>query len=169
LPAVALCAMARFSTFEVDDLAEALAKADKLKSSWSDGTSHIILSGHELLEKLASIVPPPRSNTTRYHGILAPAAKQRAKVVPAETNGNEPSEERKKSGSTKYRLAWAALLSRVFQIDVSVCPACGQKMKIIDFITDPASIHRYLKGENLPTEPPPIAPARSPPQLEFEY
>ena len=29
----------------------------KLKSSWSDGTSHIILSGHELLEKLASIVP----------------------------------------------------------------------------------------------------------------
>jgi hypothetical protein len=138
----------------------------KMKSSWSDGTSHIILSGHELLEKLASIVPPPRSNTTRYHGILAPAAKQRAKVVPAETNGNEPSEERKKSGSTKYRLAWAALLSRVFQIDVSVCPACGQKMKIIAFITDPASIHRYLKGENLPTEPPPIAPARSPPQLD---
>ena len=80
----------------------------KMKSSWSDGTSHIILSGHELLEKLASIVPPPRANTTRYHGILAPAAKQRAKVVPAENNGNEPSEERKKSGSTKYRLTWAA-------------------------------------------------------------
>jgi hypothetical protein len=122
-----------------------------------------------LLEKLASIVPPPRSNTTRYHGILAPAAKQRAKVVPAENNGNEPSEERKKSGSTKYRLAWAALLARTFQIDVSVCPECGGKMRIIAFITDPMSVQRYLRGEGLPTEAPPIAPARAPPQLEFEY
>jgi hypothetical protein len=141
----------------------------KMKSSWSDGTSHIILSAHELLEKLAAIVVPPRANTTRYHGILAPAAKQRAKVVPAESNGNTPSEERKKSGSTKYRLAFAALLSRTFQIDVSVCPACGHKMRIIAFITDPASIQRYLKGEGLPTKAPPIAPARSPPQLDFEY
>ena len=99
----------------------------KLKSSWSDGTSHIILSGHELLEKLASIVVPPRANTTRYHGLLAPHSKLRAKVVPAENIGNTPSEERKKTGSTKYRLTWAALLARVFQIDVSVCPYCRKE------------------------------------------
>jgi hypothetical protein len=96
-------------------------------SGVSDGTTYIILSGHELLEKLAAIVPPPRSHTTRYHGILAPNSKLRAKVVPAES-GNTPSEERKKTGSTKYRLAWAALLSRVFQIDVSVCSECGGRM-----------------------------------------
>jgi hypothetical protein len=141
----------------------------KLKSPWSDGTSYLILSGHELLEKLASIVPPPRANTTRYHGILAPAAKQRAKVVPAESNGNTPSEERKKSGSTKYRLAWAALLARTFQTDVSVCPVCQGKMKIIAFITDPASVRRYLEGQGLDAEAPAIAPARPPPQMKFEY
>jgi hypothetical protein len=140
----------------------------KLKSSWSDGTSYIILSGHELLEKLAAIVPPPRSHTTRYHGLLAPNSKLRAKVVPAESNGNTPSEERKKSGSTKYRLTFAALLARVFQIDVSVCHECGGRMKIIAFITDPASVQRYLRGEGLPTQAPPIAPARSPPQMEFD-
>jgi hypothetical protein len=55
----------------------------------------------------------------------------------------------------------------VFQIDVSVCPACGHKMHIIAFVTDPASIHRYLEGEGLPTQAPPIAPARSPPQMEY--
>ena len=99
----------------------------KMKSPWSDGTSYIILSGHELLEKLAAIVPPPRAHTTRYHGLLAPNSKLRAQVVPAESTGNTPSGERKKSGSTKYRLTWAALLARVFQIDVSVCPACGHK------------------------------------------
>ena len=60
--------------------------------------AYAILSGHELLEKLAAIVPPPRSDTTRYHGILAHNAKQRAKVVPAESTWNTPSEERKKSG-----------------------------------------------------------------------
>ena len=141
----------------------------KLKSSWSDGTSYIILSGHELLEKLASIVPPPRANTTRYHGILAPHAAQRAKVVPAKSNGNEPSEERKKSGSTKYRLTFAALLARVFKFQVDVCPECGGRMRIIAFITDPASVQRYLRGEGLPTEAPAIAAARPPPQMEFEY
>jgi hypothetical protein len=142
----------------------------KMKCSWDDGTSHIILSAHELLEKLAAIVPPPRSNTTRYHGILAPNSKQRAKVVPSGADDNEnAANERKTSGSTKYRLTFAALLARVFQIDVSVCPVCQGKMKIIAFITDPASIHRYLEGVGLPTEAPPIAPARSPPQIEFEY
>jgi hypothetical protein len=140
----------------------------KLKSSWSDGTSYIILSGHELLEKLAAIVPPPRSHTTRYHGLLAPNSKLRAKVVPANSNGNTPSEERKKSGSTKYRLTFAALLARVFQRDVSVCHECGGRMKIIAFITDPASVQRYLRGEGLPTQAPPIAPASSPPQMEFD-
>jgi hypothetical protein len=141
----------------------------KMKSSWSDGTSYIILSGHELLEKLSAIVPPPRAHTTRYHGLLAPNSTLRAKVVPAENNGNTPSEERQKSGSTKYRLTWAALLARTFQIDVSVCPACQGKMTIIAFITDPASVRRYLEGEGLEAEPPPVAPARSPPQLELEY
>jgi hypothetical protein len=98
--------------------------------------------------------------------LLAPHSKQRARVVPAKAA--EPSEERKKSGSTKYRLIWSALLARVFQIDVSVCPVCQGKMKIIAFITDPASVRRYLEGEGLPTETPAIAPAGPPPQLEFD-
>jgi hypothetical protein len=36
-----------------------------------------------LLEKLAALVPPPRFNLVRYHGVLAPAARQRARVVPS--------------------------------------------------------------------------------------
>ena len=145
----------------------------KLKSPWSDGTSFLFLSGHELLEKLAAIVPPPRAHGTRYHGILAPNSKQRAKVVPADADEddgqNKAANERKKTGSTKYRLTFIALLARVFKTEVDRCPACGGKMKIIAFITEPASVQRYLEGEGLPTEAPPIAPARAPPQIEFEY
>ena len=116
----------------------------KMKCSWSDGTSHIVLSAHELLEKLAAIVPPQRSHITRYHGILAPNSKHRAKVVPAgadeDDEQNEAANERKRTGSTKYRLTWAALLARVFKIQVDRCPVCGHKMKIIAFITYPASV-----------------------------
>jgi len=51
----------------------------KLKTPWSDGTTHLVLSGLELIEKLAALVPPPRKNLVRYHGILAPHAKNREK------------------------------------------------------------------------------------------
>ena len=36
----------------------------------------------ELTEKLAALVPPPRLNLVRYHGILAPNAGARRLVVP---------------------------------------------------------------------------------------
>ena len=100
-------------------------------------------------------------------------SKQRSKVVPAgadeDYGQNEAANERKRTGSTRYRLTWAALLARVFKFQIDVCPACGGKMKIIAFITDPASIHRYLEGIGLPTAAPPIPPARPPPQMKFEY
>jgi hypothetical protein len=36
--------------------------AFRLKTPWSDGTTHLILSPMELIEKLAALVPPPRLN-----------------------------------------------------------------------------------------------------------
>ena len=39
-------------------------------------------SPEELLEKLAALVPPPRLNLVRYHGVLAPHAAGRAQIVP---------------------------------------------------------------------------------------
>ena len=44
----------------------------RLKTPWSDGTTHLVLSPLERIEKLAALVPPPRLNLVRYHGILAP-------------------------------------------------------------------------------------------------
>ncbi|HIL08114.1 MAG TPA: hypothetical protein EYG11_05385 [Candidatus Latescibacteria bacterium] len=44
-------------------------------TSRSDGTIHLLLSPLELIEKLAALIPPPRLNLLRYHGILAPNAR----------------------------------------------------------------------------------------------
>jgi hypothetical protein len=54
-----------------------------LKHRWRDGTTHVVFEPLELLEKLAALVPPPRFNLVRYHGILAPRATWRDAVVPA--------------------------------------------------------------------------------------
>jgi len=53
-----------------------------LRHRWRDGTTHVPFEPLELLERLAALVPPPRFNLVRYHGVLAPAATQRARVIP---------------------------------------------------------------------------------------
>jgi hypothetical protein len=41
-----------------------------------------IMAPVELLARMAAIVPPPRHPLVRYHGVLAPASRWRALVVP---------------------------------------------------------------------------------------
>ncbi len=55
------------------------------KTPSSDGTSHLLLSPMELLEKLAALVPPPRLHLLPYHGVLAPRVRDRDRhrIVPA--------------------------------------------------------------------------------------
>jgi len=54
----------------------------RLKRRWRDGTTHMIFEPLDLVARLAALVPPPRFNLVRYHGILAPSAAMRPLVVP---------------------------------------------------------------------------------------
>ena len=143
----------------------------RLKRSWRDGTSHVIFEPGELVEKLAALVPPPRCNQVRYHGILAPSAALRPLVVPespacdatrhrdclaaAGDNANA-----KKRGDYRPRnYSWAHLLRRVFEVDVLKCPRCGGRMRILAAINPPEAIYKILDCLGLPTRPPPIAAA----------
>ena len=54
----------------------------RLKHRWRDGSTHIVLDPVDLLERLATFVPPPRFHMVRYHGIVAPCASWRDHVVP---------------------------------------------------------------------------------------
>jgi hypothetical protein len=140
--------------------------AFQLKTPWADGTTHLVLSPLELIEKLAALVPPPRVNLVRYHGVLAAHAKDRDKIVPKKPDAQKLREER---GASRNRLLWAALLARVFAIDVTKCPRCGGRLRLVAAITDAASAKRYLDHAGLPSEVPVLAPARAPPQLDFDW
>jgi hypothetical protein len=140
----------------------------QLKTPWSDGTTAILLSPLELVEKISALVPPPRRNLVRYHGILAPHSKRREKVVPAASE-EEQSEDTPTTTRRNSRLTWAMLLARTFGLKLERCSLCGAEMKVVAVITDPPSIRRYLEGTGQSAAIPEIAPARAPPQKEFDY
>ena len=143
-----------------------------LKTPWADGTTALLLSPSELIEKLAALVPPPRIHLIRYHDVLAPAAADRHRIVPGpseltrlddgQTDDHEPTDHR----ARRHRVSWAKLLARVFQVEVTSCD-CGGTMKIIAALTEPASIRKLLDALGLPARAPPIAPARQQ-QLELD-
>jgi hypothetical protein len=141
-----------------------------MKRRFDDGTSHLIFSPSELLERLVALIPTPRANILRFHGVLAPRAKWRRFIVP--TPLQDPATEMAKERlwppkvKRRYRIPWAELYRRVFKEDIEQCP-CGGRFQIIAYVTDPDSVRRYLCGTGLPAEEPFIAPARPPPQREL--
>jgi hypothetical protein len=58
----------------------------RLKTRWRDGTTHILMERRELIERLVPLIPPPRAHQVRYHGILAPSASMRDRIVPRQTS-----------------------------------------------------------------------------------
>ncbi len=103
----------------------------------------------------------------RYAGVLAPASKLRARIVPtpvaAPANDTAPScAHGRQSGGSRYR-PWAELLKRTFEIDVLQCARCKGRMQLVAMVTDPRSIQRMLRHLGEPTDPPVREPARGPP------
>jgi formylglycine-generating enzyme required for sulfatase activity len=67
------------------------------------------------------------------------------------------------------RLDWATLLRRVFAVDLTVCPRCTGAMRVLCAINDPPVAQKILRHLGLPTEGPRCAPARGPPEPEFDF
>jgi hypothetical protein len=66
------------------------------------------------------------------------------------------------------RLDWAALLARVWSIDVLRCPRCDGRMRVIAALSEPSVVAKVLSHLDLPTVLPRHAPARAPPWSEDE-
>jgi len=49
----------------------------QLKTPYKDGTTPILMSPLEFMQRLAALVPRPRLNLIRFHGVLAPNARLR--------------------------------------------------------------------------------------------
>lgn len=144
----------------------------------------------EFIAKLAALVPAPRVHLVRYHGVLAPGAPGRERIVPQPVGAEETSapwaQKRtsatapagKAAGSTQTNLAptssaneryysWAELMRRVFAIDVLECPRCQGPIKTLVQIHPPDTTRKPLQCLGLPARPPPIAMARPNPRASL--
>jgi len=79
------------------------------------------------LSRLVSLVPKPRTNLTRFHGVFSrgghpPNSKLRRKIVPEKPVQVEIKCEQK---SKRYGMHWAQRLKRVFAIEIEKCEKCG--------------------------------------------
>jgi len=134
----------------------------------------------EFLAKLAALIPRPRANLTRYHGVLAPShsdgpkpAKYRHLVVP--TPNRRVKRKRQQRVHTESKptldtgretdrplapLSWAERLKRVFRLDIELCTKCGGKLRVVATITQPDVIQKILDHVHQQQAPPRQPPGR---------
>jgi hypothetical protein len=121
----------------------------ELKTPYRDGTTHVIFEPVDFIAKLAALVPKPRVNLTRFHGVFAPNSKHRALVTPAKRGkGNKlkaaDGQEEQTPVQRHAAMTWAQRLKRVFNIDVETCRVCGGTARVIACIEDSVVIKKIL-------------------------
>ena len=160
----------------------------KFKRTFRDGSSHVVLDPLTFVGRLAALVPRPRVHLVTYHGMFAPAAPLRDRVVPPPPEDEvaqatpksapapapcphqplPPTATRKPPAHKRHRYSWAELLRRVFHIEVFLCD-CGGQRRLLAAILEPEPIRRILLHLGLPADPPPVAPARAPPGVALPW
>ena len=154
------------------------------------GPRELVLTPLELIDKIAALIPPPRTHRHRYYGVLAPNAPMRAAVTalapqaispdgagvlcmagcplrgaptPLKADTNTAPESKSRAAA---RYLWAMLLARIYEAFPLNCPICHSQMRIIAFINDTTTLHKILNHIGESTESPKIAQARGPPLWE---
>ncbi len=140
----------------------------------ADGATHLLLDPLELIEKLTLLIPPPRFHTLRFHRVLGPAAAWRSAVIPGrpEAVAEGPTAAGPRAapspgalGSQRERASmWAALLRRVFALDVFQCPRCGGRRRLVGVHTGGERLQALLERRGLGSASPSPEPARAPPR-----
>jgi hypothetical protein len=148
-------------------------------------TDELHLTPLELIDRIAALVPPPRTHLHRYFGVLAPNSPFRAAVTAMaqppmrqteQANMSEgalgvtplghampPTPEPALPKRSPAHYLWAVLIARIYEVLPLLCPLCGGQMRLIAFITEGTQIRRILDHIGVDSEPPHISPARGPP------
>ncbi len=77
-----------------------------LKTPYRDGTTHVIFQPLDFIARLAALVPRPRVNLTRFHGVFAPNSRYRARITPAGRGRRGKTDPNRTEPHTR-RMTWA--------------------------------------------------------------
>ncbi|OAC29949.1 transposase [Escherichia coli] len=149
----------------------------QLKTPYRDGTTHVIFEPLDFMAKLAALVPKPRVNLTRFHGVFAPNSHYRVTITPAKRGKGAGkvgtvhlAPEERTPLEQRAAMTWARRLKRVFNIDITECEKCQGPVKVIACIEDPVVIDKilnHLKAKEAKQVSPStqLPPPRAPPLL----
>jgi hypothetical protein len=136
----------------------------KLKTQYTDGTTHLQFTPNQFVKRLIALIPPPRSNLLRYYGVFGARHKNRSVITSMAT-----SKKVKKTKVIKYRTPWAELMKHVFKFEVDYCDGCGTKLELVSCISSYAICKKLLDHLNLDSEPVTPRSPRGPPEVEMMY
>lgn len=140
----------------------------RLKTPYRDGTTDVVFEPLDFMARLAALVPTPRVNLTRYHGVFAPNHRLGEQVTPAKRGRRKAQIPDEPAPARHVSMTWAQRLKRVFKIDIETCEHCGGAVKVIASIEDPAVIKTILAhlARRAEAAMPGCRPfARAPPQM----
>ena len=141
---------------------------------------------------LAELIVPPRRHRNRYWGAFAPHSHLRPFVVLTAGAGNAVSadgteaetllslqpgsplvmpDDPHQPAASKRPLTslWAVMLAKIYEVLPIVCQNCGTEMKPVAVIVNPNALTRICKNLGQPQGIPTLAPARGPPQPDFDF
>ena len=140
----------------VEDLAAAGQRQAIVHDRWAGGVAAQLLEAPSIMHHLRPVT-------------------YRDRVVPPPPGDDENDATCPKVGSAqpertkRRRYSWAELMKRVFLVDVLICEHCGGTRKLLTFLSEPRAVRRILEHLGLPSESPPVAAARPPPDQVLPY
>jgi hypothetical protein len=136
-------AMAMDALRELDDGNLAMETAPDPRT----GATSIELGPLEWIHRITSHIPDPGKHCQRFYGAYSNRGRIPVPAPDGETAGLAATlhPERDDSDcSREARSTWARLIRKIFEADPLLC-ACGGRMRIVSFITEPRVIDRIVR------------------------
>jgi len=111
------------------------------------GATVVTLDPLEWIHRIAAHIPDPGRHGQRYYGAYSNrAGVTRSSAVGDSASSAAHAQPHKDNSdfSREARSTWARLLRKIFEVDPLVC-ACGARMQIVSFITEPRVVDRILR------------------------
>ncbi|MGH8652988.1 MAG: transposase [Gammaproteobacteria bacterium] len=144
-----------------------------LKTPYRDGTTHVVMSALEFMQRLAALVPRPRLHLIRFHGVPALTAKLRPAIIPSATiDANAPAAEQGETPPPSLLARRRLKPGCSSEYSISTSSSVRESRRRLDDhrrpfdrlrtgLLDPTAIANILAHLGLPIRAPPRSPARS--------
>jgi hypothetical protein len=131
-----------------------------------DRTTNKVFPAMEWLAAMCSHIPNRGEQMVRYYGFYSNVA--RGKRKEAGTDDTVPCILEPQGNEKAYRISWARLIQKIYEVDPLICQKCQGKMRVISAIDDRQVIRAILEHLGLwlvRSRPPPKI--HDPPNIEY--